>query len=86
MKEATVLQWKEVIGDELDWRSYMCSGYRAYPVLHVHDETQNCIEDEFVEEFKDIAERAVHQAGLNFNYKCPLSGTAKEGKTWAETH
>jgi len=86
MKESTVLQWKEVIGDDLDWRLYMVGDYRAYPVLHVHDETQNCVEGSFVEEFKEISERAIYQAGVNFNYKCPLAGEAKEGLTWAETH
>ena len=86
MKEATVLQWKEVIGNELDWRSYISGNYRAYPVLHIHDETQTCVREDYVETFKEIAERAIHQAGLNFNYQCPLEGEAKEGLTWAETH
>lgn len=87
MKEATVLQWKEVIGDQLDWRSYMANGgERAYPALHVHDETQSMVPDSQVQEFKEIAVRAIRQAGENFNYKCPLDGEAKEGLTWRETH
>lgn len=86
MKEATVLQWKEVIGDKLDWRTYMSGSYMAFPLLHVHDETQSCVASTFVEEFKTVTERAIYQAGVNFNYKCDLAGEAKEGLTWAQTH
>lgn len=83
MKEATVLQWKEVIGQDLKWRG---KNYENYPVLHIHDETQNMITTDYVDEFKEIAEWAITKAGENFEYKCPLAGEAKEGLTWKETH
>jgi DNA polymerase I len=86
MKEATVLQWKKVIGDDLNWRDYMQGDYLAYPVLHSHDETQNMVRDSYKEDFKQISEWAIAQAGINFDYKCPLEGEAKEGATWSETH
>lgn len=86
MKAATVIKWKEVIGDDLDWRTYMRTDYRAYPCLHVHDETQDAVRESFVDEFREIAERSIAEAGEMFGYKCPLEGEAKVGDTWSETH
>lgn len=74
MKKATVLQWQEF------GREY------GYPVLHVHDETQNIIHKEKAHEFGRIAEQAIYEAGKHFNFKCPLAGEAKFGGTWADTH
>ena len=86
MKAATVIKWKEVIGEGLDWRLYMRTDGSCYPCLHVHDETQDAVKESMVEEFKEIAERSIAEAGEMFNYKCPLEGEAKVGDTWSETH
>lgn len=75
MKKATIIQWDEFGRNR-----------GAYPVLHVHDETQNIIPKESVDEFKRIAEQAIAEAGRHFDFKCPLAGEAKHGGTWADTH
>lgn len=75
MKKATVLQWQEFGRNR-----------GAYPVLHVHDETQNIVPKEMSNEFGKIAEQAIHEAGRHFDFKCPLEGESKIGRTWADTH
>jgi len=74
MKKATVLQWQRWGRD------------RGYPVLHVHDETQNMIPEEYADEFARVSEQAIRDAGSYFNFRIPLDAEAKIGKTWAETH
>jgi len=75
MKKATVLQWREFGRNR-----------GAYPLLHIHDETQNMIPKEYVNEFSSISEQSIRDAGVHYDFKCPLDGEAKSGGTWAETH
>lgn len=86
MKAATVIKWKQVIGEDLDWRAYMAGSWRAYPMLHVHDETQDNVKEDYAEEFAQIANNSITLSGKMFDYRCPLEGDAKIGNNWAETH
>lgn len=52
-----------------------------------HDECQvACRNEQIAKEIGEIAIACIEKAGASFNFKCPLTGEAKIGKTWAETH
>lgn len=77
MKQATVNLWD----------MYRESGLQgAYPILHIHDEFQSIVPDDQVEQFKILAVKAIEKCTEQFNYRCPLTGEAKSGQTWADTH
>ncbi len=42
--------------------------------------------NEFEELYKNLAIDSFRKAGEYYNLKCPLTGEAKEGKNWMETH
>lgn len=54
--------------------------------LDVHDEWQFRVKNEVVDQFIALALPCFRKAGEFFNYKLPIDGDAKRGKTWAETH
>ncbi len=55
-------------------------------VLNVHDEYQAEVKPELVEEYKVMAVEAIKRAGEYFGFRCPLTGEAKVGQSWYETH
>jgi DNA polymerase-1 len=55
-------------------------------VLNIHDEFQIETLPERVDDVKQIAMRAIEQAGVYFGFRCPLAGSADSGETWADTH
>ena len=55
-------------------------------VAHIHDEIQALVKPQFEEIYKDTAINSFRKAGEFYNLKCPLTGEAKEGKNWMETH
>ena len=55
-------------------------------VLNVHDEFQVDAAESDAETVARICEQAITEAGEHFNFRCPLSGSADIGVTWAETH
>ena len=55
-------------------------------VAHVHDEIQAVVKPQFTSIYKDLAINSFKKAGEFYNLKCPLTGEAKEGKNWMETH
>jgi DNA polymerase-1 len=55
-------------------------------VADIHDEWQWRIKNEVVEEFVDMVLPCFPRAGDSFGYRVPITGDAKVGKTWAETH
>ena len=77
MKQATVNLWE----------MYDESGLTGcYPILHVHDEFQSVVPDECVEAFKALCVSAIERTTEQFNYRCKLTGEAKHGQSWADTH
>lgn len=76
MKESTVLAAEQLRAK--------CIPYQ--PALHVHDEMQMIVADEYAEEAGQICVEAIRESGITLNVKCPLDAEAKIGKTWAETH
>ena len=55
-------------------------------VAHVHDEIQAIVKPQFTTIYKDLAINCFRKAGEFYELKCPLTGEAKEGKNWMETH
>jgi DNA polymerase I-like protein with 3'-5' exonuclease and polymerase domains len=55
-------------------------------VAHVHDEVQALVKPEYVELYKDLAIDSFRKAGEYFNLKCPMTGEARVGQNWMETH
>ena len=55
-------------------------------VAHVHDEYQCLLRPQYTELFKELAIDSFRKSGEYFKLKCPLTGEAKIGKNWCETH
>lgn len=65
---------------------YLQPNDSVYFVLNVHDEYQAEVKPEVVEEYKELAVKAIQEAGKQLNFQCPLDGDVKEGVNWYETH
>lgn len=80
VKKATVILYEDMIKRGLkfgeDW---------AY-VANIHDEVQALVRPEYVDLFKELAINSFCQSGEYFDLKCPLTGEAKAGTNWKETH
>jgi DNA polymerase I-like protein with 3'-5' exonuclease and polymerase domains len=76
MKKASVLLDREI----------RRAGIQAAKVADIHDEWQFVVRNEDVQRFVDRALSVFPEAGRSFNYRVPIEGDAKIGKTWAETH
>ncbi len=55
-------------------------------VLNVHDEFQAYVKPGKEEAFATAATSAIRMAGDHFEFRCPLDGDSKFGRTWADTH
>ena len=55
-------------------------------VAHVHDEVQALVRPEYVDLYKNLAIDSFRKAGEYFNLKCPMTGEARVGQNWMETH
>jgi DNA polymerase I-like protein with 3'-5' exonuclease and polymerase domains len=55
-------------------------------VAHVHDEYQSLVRPEYVDLYKELAIDSFRKSGEYFQLKCPLTGEARVGKNWKETH
>jgi DNA polymerase I-like protein with 3'-5' exonuclease and polymerase domains len=58
----------------------------AWKVADIHDEWQYICRRREAERFMALALGVFPRVGEFFNYKVPIEGDVKEGKTWAETH
>jgi DNA polymerase I len=55
-------------------------------VAHVHDEYQSLVRPQYVDLYKELAIDSFRKSGEYFQLKCPLTGEARVGKNWKETH
>jgi len=55
-------------------------------VANVHDEIQAEVREDIVQEYAELAERAIVRAGEYLNIDCPHKGEADVGDNWYETH
>ena len=80
VKKATCILFDDLHKAGLRWGCHY--GF----VAHVHDEIQALVKPQHVSVYKDLAIKCFEKAGEYFNLLCPLTGEAKEGKNWMETH
>jgi len=59
---------------------------RATQVISYHDETQWEVHKEDVEQFVELCNHWVAEAGHQLNMNCPLASDAQVGRNWSETH
>jgi DNA polymerase I-like protein with 3'-5' exonuclease and polymerase domains len=80
VKKATTILYNDLITRGLkfgkDW---------AF-VAHVHDEFQTLVRPEYVELYKELAIDSFRKSGEYFNLKCPMTGAARVGQNWEQTH
>ena len=80
VKKATTILYNDLITRGLkfgkDW------GF----VAHVHDEFQTLVRPEYVELYKELAIDSFRKSGEYFNLKCPMTGEARVGQNWEQTH
>jgi DNA polymerase I-like protein with 3'-5' exonuclease and polymerase domains len=80
VKKATCILYKDLYEAGLRWACHFAF------VAHIHDEIQALVKPQFEELYKDLAIDSFRKSGEYYNLKCPLTGEAKEGKNWMETH
>jgi len=52
----------------------------------IHDEVQLAVRPEIAEEVKTILVEEIEKLTQHFKFRCPLTGEAKVGNNWKETH
>ena len=80
VKKATTILYDDMTNKGLKF--YKDWGF----VAHVHDEYQCLLRPQYTELFKKLAIDSFRKSGEYFSLKCPLTGEAKIGKNWCETH
>ena len=76
MKQALVLLYDEV----------KLRGLNAMPVGNIHDEYQWEVAENDAEEFAKLSVWAIEEAGVVLGLRCNVTGEAKIGRNWADTH
>jgi DNA polymerase I-like protein with 3'-5' exonuclease and polymerase domains len=80
MKKALVLTYDAFLAEGWKW------GDEFSFVLNIHDEMQMEANPRYAEKVGITAADAIAEAGTSFDLRCPLSGSADVGQTWADTH
>jgi len=75
-KKATTLFWERIRAENIE----------AYPALHCHDEHQTLTLAENAERVGELGVAGMEEASAYFNLRCKLTGEAKIGQNWQETH
>jgi DNA polymerase I len=55
-------------------------------LLFIHDEIEVACSPRYTEDIKAEALKAFEEAGEFFNFRCPIEGDAKVGRTWYDVH
>ena len=76
MKRATVIMHEDFHNDRLD----------VQQLMHVHDEVQLQTNKDEADDVGRTAVQAMRKAGEYYEFRCPLDGEYKIGRTWADTH
>jgi DNA polymerase-1 len=80
VKKATCILYEDLKTIGLEFGKHW--GY----VAHVHDEFQALVLPAYVETYMKVAIDSFKKAGEYFNLKCPLTGEARVGQNWMESH
>ena len=80
-------QWITLIEDELqaDGLEHGWKGDYVF-LCWVHDEVQIAVRPGMEKAVGDLCIKMAAQAGIDFDFKCPLTAEYKVGRNWAETH
>ena len=78
-RAAVILHTKFEANGFIHGRDY---GYCA----NIHDEFQIACHPSKADILGQLAVDAIREAGVSFNFRCPLDAEYKVGKSWAETH
>lgn len=79
MKKAAVIFWDYCKSNGWDKQGVV-------PCLNVHDEFQFYVPEDIADLVGAEMPKAIIQAGIDFNLKCPLDGEYKVGNNWMQTH
>lgn len=88
LQSAGAIQMKRalcILDDALQARGWV-PGVNYEFVANVHDEWQIEVDHDKAQELGPLAVEAIRQAGISFNFRCPLDGAFDIGANWAETH
>jgi len=80
VKKATTILYDDLKAKGMKW------GEHFVFVAHVHDEIQALVRPQYKEIYKELAIDSFRKSGEYFNLKCPMTGEAKFGRNWMETH
>ncbi|REK62576.1 MAG: DNA polymerase [Bacteroidetes bacterium] len=80
VKKATTILYDDLKRLGLQW------GQDYAFVAHVHDEIQSLVRPEYVEPYKTLAIASFKKSGEFYELKCPMTGEARVGHNWMETH
>lgn len=80
MKVALVLAEEKIVSEGWRW------GVDFAFMLNAHDEFQLECRPEIAESIAKIGVWAIEESGRRLNVRCPLTGEAKIGANWANTH
>ena len=80
VKKATCILYEDCKTNYLRW------GIHYAFVAHIHDEIQALVKPQHVSLYKKLAVDCFRKSGEYFKLKCPMTGEAREGKNWMETH
>ena len=80
VKKATTILYNDLINKGLKW------GKDFGFVAHIHDEIQALVKPEYADLYKDLAIDSFRKSGEYFNLKCPMTGEARVGQNWEQTH
>ena len=80
VKKATTILYDDLTNKGLKW------GKDFGFVAHIHDEIQALVKPEYVDLYKDLAINSFCKSGKYFNLKCPMTGEARVGQNWEQTH
>jgi len=70
------------------WDKVGLNSNEIVPALAIHDEYQCVVNssEKRAHHFGQVFVEAIKSAGEDYNFRCPLDGEYKVGKTWAQTH
>jgi DNA polymerase I-like protein with 3'-5' exonuclease and polymerase domains len=80
VKKATTILYNDLTNKGLQW------GKDFGFVAHIHDEIQALVKPEYVDLYKDLAINSFRKSGEYFNLKCLMTGEARVGQNWEQTH
>jgi len=80
VKKATTILYQDLLQGGLRW------GKDFGFVAHVHDEVQSLVKPQHTDLYIKLAIDSFRKSGEYFGLKCPLTGEARVGKNWMETH